>query len=85
MTTNETTTTYRTADFAVICALYYLGFQLEGFERDLRAPGKVAVYFKHSSELDSALQLLWSKEQCVEPLAFLEITRAVKARLRDCA
>lgn len=78
-------TLYRTTDFAVICALYYLGFQLDGFERDVRSPGKVAVYFKRSNELDNALQSLWGKEQRVEPVAFLEITRALKARLRDCA
>jgi hypothetical protein len=77
--------TYRTSDFTAICSLQYFGFSLEGFERDVRSPGKVAVYFKRSDELDAALQSLWSKELKVEPLAFLEVTRAVKARLRDCA
>jgi hypothetical protein len=78
-------TPYRTADFAAICVLYYLGFELDGFERDARFPGKVAAYFKRSNELDTALQSLWSKQLNVEPLSFLETTRAVKARLRDCA
>jgi hypothetical protein len=76
---------YGTGNFSTICSLYYLGFVLDGFERDVKSPNKVVVYFKRSSELDSALQSLWSKELRVEPQAFLEITRAVKARLRDCA
>lgn len=83
--TDETTTVYRTADFAAICTLYYLGFEIDGLERDVRFPDKIAVYFKRSEELNHVLQSLWSKELKVEPLAFLEITRAVKARLRDCA
>ena len=83
MRTDETST-YRTADFNIICSLCYLGFALDGFERDERSPGKITVYFNRSGELDKALQALWSKELSVEPTAFLEITRAVKARLRDC-
>jgi hypothetical protein len=75
---------YKTAEFSTICSAYYLGFQIEGFERGVQSPGKVVVYFKRSSELDNALQLLWSKGLRVEPIAFLEVTRAVKARLRDC-
>ena len=81
---DENVAPYKTADFGVICVLYYLGFELDGFERDARFSGKVAVYFKRSDELDSTLQSLWSKQLSVEPLSFLEITRAVKGRLRDC-
>jgi hypothetical protein len=82
---DERETPYRTADFTVICALYYLGFEMDGFERDARLQSKVAVYFKKSDELDATLQSLWTKQLSVEPLSFLETTRAVKARLRDCA
>lgn len=76
---------YKTFDFATICVLYYLSFEMDGFERDARFPNKVAVYFKRSDELDNALQSLRNRELNIEPLAFLEITRAVKGRLRDCA
>lgn len=75
--------TYRTADFPAICTLYYLGFELESFERDANSPSRVVVFFRQTKELDAALQSLWSKQLSVEPLAFLETTRAVKARLRD--
>ncbi len=74
---------FRTADFGVICTLNYLGFEFEGFERDDHNPNKVAVHFKQSSDLNNALKLLWSKQQSVEPLSFMETTRAVRGRLRD--
>lgn len=76
---------YKTADFSVISSLSYLGFPMNGFERDTKWPEKIIVHFNYSKELDQALQALWAKELRVEPLAFLEITRAVKARMRDCA
>ena len=75
---------YRTADFPAICTLYYLGFKIDGFERDPRSSNRVTAFFIRTDELDAVLQTLWLKQLSVEPLAFLEITRAVKARLRDC-
>ena len=74
---------YRTADFSTICTLCYLGFEIDGFERDQKSPGRINTFFKRSDELDAALQSLWGKELTVEPISFLEMTRTVKARLRD--
>lgn len=76
---------YRTADFPTICSLYHLHFQPEQFERDPRSPGKVAVCFKRNESLDETLRSLRSRELAVEPIAFLETTREVRGRLRDCA
>ena len=83
--TDEKTGRYRTTDFATICSLYHLGFELDGFERDPSSPGKVAVLFERTPALDDALRSLRSRELSVEPTAFLETTRTVRGRLRDCA
>lgn len=83
--TDEKVGSYRTADFSTICSLYYLGFDLNGFERDARSPGKVAVYFTRTDALDDALQSLRGRQLSVEPVAFLETTREVRGRLRDCS
>ena len=84
MKLDETKSTYRTADFPTICTLYYHGFDIDSFERDPNSPSRVAVFFKRTAELDAVLQSLRSRQLSVEPLAFLETTRTVKARLRDC-
>jgi hypothetical protein len=74
---------YRTADFPAICTLFYLGFEPSSFERDTKSQSRVIVIFQRSKKFDAALQSLWNRQLSVEPLAFLETTRAIKARLRD--
>ncbi len=76
---------YCSADFSTICSLYYLGFNLDGFERDPHSTGKVTVCFTRTDELYDALRQLRGRTLTVEPLAFLETTRTVRGRLRDCA
>jgi len=76
---------YRTADFPTICALAYLNFETTRFERDYRSSERVAAFFEQTDELEKTLQALRKRELRVEPLAFLELTRTVKAQLRDCA
>lgn len=76
---------YRSADFPTICSLYHLRFQPEQFDRDPRSPGKITVTFKRTTGLDETLRALRNRELSVEPIAFLETTREVRGRLRDCA
>ena len=82
--TTDAMNQYRTADFPTICVLSYLDFEIERFERDYRSPERVAVFFERTDKLNEKLQALRSRELRVEPLAFLELTRTVRARLRDC-
>jgi len=74
---------YRTADFGAICTLCYFGFTIDSLEHDPQFPSRVNVFFKREDGLDDLLQSLWSRQLNIEPLTFLETTRAVKARLRD--
>ena len=76
--------TYRTADFTIICTLRLLGFPIIQHERDLRSYERAIAVFKRTEELEQTLQALHNRKLRVEPSAFLEMTRAVKAQLRDC-
>ena len=84
MKTDEIKDTYRTADSPAICSLSYFGFKIDSFERDPKSPDRITAFFERTSELDSTLQSLWNRHLTVVPIAFLEITRTIKSRLRDC-
>lgn len=83
MTRDEIAPIYSTADFPTICSLFYLNFEPKDFGRDSTHPTKTIVRFKRNRGLDVALKQLHSRQLLVEPLAFLEITRQIKSRLRD--
>ena len=76
---------YHSSDFSTLCCLFHLGIEPGRFERNSHAPDKVVVYFKQTVALDQTLRLLRSRQLSVEPVAFLETTREVRGRLRDCA
>lgn len=82
---DKTNTEWYSSDFPTLCCLFHLGINPDHFERNPYAPGKTTVYFKRTADLDETLKALRARSLTVEPMAFLDTTREVRGRLRDCA
>lgn len=69
---------YRTADLALATAIF-LFYPLEAIDR--QNPRKAQFLFKRNSELDELIENYWRGELKVEPQAYFNALRIIKARL----
>lgn len=74
---------FKCSEFTLICTLAYLGFQIEAFEQDPKIPNKVSVVFKRVDDLDDVIECYWQKHITVEPVAYWEMVREIKGRIRS--
>ncbi|MDI6809815.1 MAG: DUF5659 domain-containing protein [Candidatus Eisenbacteria bacterium] len=74
-------TFYRTADLALAVALS-LSFPMEAIERENpQNPRRAYFVFKKTPALDASVETYWKRALKVEPLAYFEHLRSIKARL----
>jgi len=69
---------YRTADLALTTAIY-LFYPLETIDR--QNPRKAQFLFKRDSQLDELIEGYWRGDLKVEPQAYFNALRVIKARL----
>ena len=69
---------FRTSDLALASALVCLGFCLEAVEKNY--PKSVFI-FKRSDGLDESIQAFWAGSLNVEPKAYFNSIKEIKARL----
>ena len=70
---------YRTSDLALTCALCIVGFIAEDVEAI--GPTRSVFVFKSSEELSTAIKRYWMSELRVEPQAYFNMLKVLKARL----
>ncbi len=68
---------FKTTDLA-LATVIFLSCPLEAIDRSGR---KAAFIFKRTTELDELIQSYWRRELKVEPIAYFEALRLIKARL----
>jgi len=70
---------YRTSDLALVVAMS-LSFPIEALERE--SSGKVYFLFRKNNEgFEDTLQKYWSRELRIEPQAFFNQLKVIKARI----
>ncbi|MDP3697161.1 MAG: DUF5659 domain-containing protein [Candidatus Taylorbacteria bacterium] len=69
---------YQTADLA-LAAVIFLSYPLEAIER--QNPRKAQFLFKRGSQLDELIESYWQGGLKVEPQAYFNALRVIKARL----
>jgi len=69
---------YRTADLALATTIF-LSHPLEAVDK--QNPRKAQFLFKRNSELDELIESYWRGELKVEPQAYFNALRVIKARL----
>ena len=70
---------YRTADLALASAIF-LYYPVEAIDRGLNSR-KAYFLFKRDTELDELVESFWRGELKVEPQAYFQALRTIKARL----
>lgn len=71
--------TYRTPDLGLAVSLKITGFELINLERDLKNKNRAVFLFKTSRELNEFVQKFARQEVRVEPVAFMNGIRNMKA------
>ena len=69
---------YKTADLA-LTAVVFLFYPLEAINK--QNPRKAQFLFKQDAELDELIEKYWKGELKVEPQAYFNALRVIKARL----
>lgn len=69
---------YRTADLALATTVF-LFYPLEAIDK--QNPRKAQFLFKRNSQLDELIESYWRGELKVEPQAYFNTLRVIKARL----
>ncbi len=70
----------RTADLSLAAAIL-LFHPLEGIDR--KDDRRSDFIFKRTSELDGLIERYWRREMRIDPKAYFDALRAIKARLYD--
>lgn len=70
---------FETSDFALVTTLLCLGFTLDCLDRT-NTP-KVTFIFKRSKELEDTIQAFWNSQLKVNPKAFFNTQKELKARM----
>jgi len=81
MTVNTTRDVFRTADLALTAALCVSGFVVEEMERV--NPTRSVFIFQNSAELQGAVNGYWRGDLRVEPQAFFNQLKTLKARIYE--
>lgn len=69
---------YKTSDFA-LAAVISLYYPIEAIDR--KNPNKVQFFFKREEGLDELIEKYWRRELRIEPQAYFNQLRIIKARL----
>jgi len=80
MTQEELKSLYKTSDLA-LAAIISLQSPIELIDRT--NPRKALFFFKRSKKLDKAIKAYWRGETRVEPRAYFDELRRIKARLYE--
>jgi len=72
---------FSSSDFALVTALYYLGFPIEALDR--QPDGRVNFVFHHTHELDTTVEGFWKKDLRVEPSSYFSATKEIKSRIYE--
>ena len=81
MTGNNTSDSFRTADLSMVAALCVSGFVVEEMERV--SPTRSVFIFQGSAELQQLVNGYWRGELQVEPQAFFNQLKVLKARIYE--
>jgi hypothetical protein len=80
---DEKVDVYKTSEFSLICALVYSGFSIIGFEYKPDDKGRVFSIFHKTNDLDKTVADYWNRNTRVEPIQFWQISREIKARMKN--
>lgn len=69
---------YKTADLALVTVIF-LSYPIEAIDR--QNPRKAQFLFKRNNQLDELIESYWRGELRVEPQAYFNALRIIKARL----
>jgi|WetSurMetagenome_2_1015567.scaffolds.fasta_scaffold846479_2 hypothetical protein len=70
---------FKSSDLSLIATLQLYGYQIEAMDRN--NSDKVVFLIKRNKELDKFIQAYWSRSLQVEPLAYFESLKNIKARI----
>jgi len=70
---------FESSDLSLVSALQLHGYQIEAMDRN--NPDKVIFVIRRNEGLDNLIQAFWSRSLKVEPLAYFESMKSIKARL----
>jgi hypothetical protein len=72
---------FRTSDLS-LAATIYLFTPLVGIDK--QNPHRSEFLFARNAELDRLIEAYWRREMRIDPKAYFDALRAIKARLYDC-
>lgn len=72
---------FQTSDLPLAVSLLVLGFDLDGL--DASNPSRVVFRFSQQDSLSEAVDAFWKGELSLEPKAFWNVQRELKARIRN--
>lgn len=81
MTTSQTNKDFRTADLALTAALCVSGFVVE--DVDKVSPQRSVFVFQNGNELLEAVNRYWRQELRIEPQAYFNQLKIIKARIYE--
>jgi len=71
--------TFETTDMSLIAALCCNGYLMSGIDKS--NPRKVIFSVDSDDQLDAVLQLFWSHQLKVEPMAYFSCLKEIKSRI----
>ncbi|MCX6761120.1 MAG: DUF5659 domain-containing protein [Candidatus Nealsonbacteria bacterium] len=81
MNSSNTKDIFRTADLAITAALSVSGFVVDEVEKV--SPTRSVFIFIDSAELQEAINKFWRGEMLIEPMAFFNQLKLLKARIYE--
>ncbi len=70
---------FKSSDLSLIAAMQLYGYQIEAMDRG--NSDKIVFIIKHDGNLDELTRAFWSRSLQVEPLAYFESLKNIKARI----
>ncbi|OGF30416.1 hypothetical protein A3H09_02095 [Candidatus Falkowbacteria bacterium RIFCSPLOWO2_12_FULL_45_13] len=70
---------YKTSDLALCAALCCNGYAVNNIDK--KNPKRAIFWIKNNNNLDKIIKSYWSRELTVEPMAFFNILKELKARI----
>ena len=70
---------FKSSDLSLIATLQLYDYQLEAMDRS--NSDKIVFLIKRNTALDKLIQAYWSRSLQVEPLAYFESLKNIKARI----
>lgn len=70
---------FRTTDLSLAGALQLHNYPIERMDRD--NPRKIAFLFREDQALEALIEQYWARKLLVEPLAYFESLKSIKARI----